>query len=103
MSTASLFDAKTHLSALIAELERTREPVTITRHGKPVARLVPIDPPPAPADLLADLRRRVREQGLVYDPAGLCEPLPVEAWGELAGPGLSGPGQPAAPGSGPSA
>jgi len=86
MSTASLFEAKTHLSALIAQLEKTGEPVTITRHGKPVARLVPIDPPPQPAEILADLHRRVREQNLVYDYSDLCRPLPADAWGDLIGP-----------------
>jgi prevent-host-death family protein len=35
-----IFEAKTHLSSLIDEVEKGRE-VVITRHGKPVARLVP--------------------------------------------------------------
>lgn len=34
------FEAKNKLSALLDEVERGRE-ITITRHGKPVARLVP--------------------------------------------------------------
>lgn len=34
-----IFEAKTHLSALLDEVENGVE-VTITRHGKPVARLV---------------------------------------------------------------
>ncbi len=34
-----IFEAKTHLSALLEEVEKGGE-VTITRHGKPVARLV---------------------------------------------------------------
>ncbi|MEI6688554.1 MAG: type II toxin-antitoxin system prevent-host-death family antitoxin [Thermoleophilia bacterium] len=37
----SVYEAKTHLSRLIGEVEAGVE-VTITRHGKPVARLVPI-------------------------------------------------------------
>ena len=36
----SVYEAKTHLSRLIADVEAGVE-VTITRHGKPVARLVP--------------------------------------------------------------
>jgi prevent-host-death family protein len=40
MRTVGAFEAKTHLSALLEEVERGEE-VTITRHGKPVARLVP--------------------------------------------------------------
>jgi prevent-host-death family protein len=38
----SVYEAKTHLSRLIGDVEAGRE-VTITRHGKPVARLVPIE------------------------------------------------------------
>jgi prevent-host-death family protein len=35
------FEAKTHLSALLERVERG-ESFTITRHGRPVARLVPV-------------------------------------------------------------
>jgi prevent-host-death family protein len=41
METVGLFEAKTHLSELIARAERGEE-VIITRHNKPVAKLVPI-------------------------------------------------------------
>ncbi len=42
MDTVGLFEAKTHLSELIARAERGEE-VVITRHNKPVARIVPIE------------------------------------------------------------
>lgn len=41
METVGLFEAKTHLSELIARAERGEE-VVITRHNKPVARIVPV-------------------------------------------------------------
>ena len=41
MKTVGVFDAKTHLSELIDG----GEPVTITRHGKPVATLTPVREP----------------------------------------------------------
>jgi prevent-host-death family protein len=41
METIGLFEAKTHLSELVARAERGEE-VVITRHNKPVAKLVPI-------------------------------------------------------------
>ena len=41
MQSIGLFEAKTHLSELIARAERGEE-VIITRHNKPVAKLVPI-------------------------------------------------------------
>lgn len=42
METIGLFEAKTHLSELVARAERGEE-VVITRHNKPVAKLVPLD------------------------------------------------------------
>jgi prevent-host-death family protein len=41
METVGTFEAKTHLSALLERVERGEE-ITITRHGKAVARLVPV-------------------------------------------------------------
>ena len=41
METIGLFEAKTHLSELVARAERGEE-VVITRHNKPVAKLVPV-------------------------------------------------------------
>ena len=42
METVGLFDAKTHLSALLARVTQ-REEITITRHGVPVAVLIPAE------------------------------------------------------------
>ena len=41
MESIGLFEAKTHLSELVARAERGEE-VVITRHNKPVAKLVPV-------------------------------------------------------------
>lgn len=71
MDTVKVQEAKTHLSALLAAVERG-EQITIARGDRPIARLVP----------LGD--ERTRELGFVaYDiPETFFEPLP-EA--ELAG------------------
>lgn len=42
MSTVGTFDAKTHLSELLDRVANGDE-ITITRNGKPIARLVPVD------------------------------------------------------------
>ena len=42
MRTVGTFAAKTHLSALLEQVARGEE-ITITRHGKAIARLVPVD------------------------------------------------------------
>lgn len=41
MKTVGVFEAKTHLSGLLDEVERG-EAITITRHGRAVARLLPV-------------------------------------------------------------
>ena len=40
MMSVGAFEAKTHLSALLDRVEDGEE-VTITRHGRPVAKLIP--------------------------------------------------------------
>lgn len=42
MKTVGTFEAKTHLSTLLEQVERGEE-VIITRHGTAVARLVPVN------------------------------------------------------------
>ncbi|MFH1570652.1 MAG: type II toxin-antitoxin system prevent-host-death family antitoxin [Gemmatimonadota bacterium] len=42
MTTVNIHEAKTRLSALIAEVEQLGHKVTICRYGRPVAELVPV-------------------------------------------------------------
>jgi prevent-host-death family protein len=44
MKQVGVFEGKTHFSALIDDAERG-ESTLITRNGKPVARIVPVDQP----------------------------------------------------------
>lgn len=55
-TTVSAYQAKTHFSALL-ERASEGESVVITKHGNPVAKLVPIDSAPAVGDAIAALRR----------------------------------------------
>jgi prevent-host-death family protein len=43
MKTVGAFEAKTHLSALLDKVAKG-ESITITRHGAPVAQLIPAKP-----------------------------------------------------------
>ena len=54
-ATVGAYEAKTHLPALLAKVEQG-ETVTITRHGRPVARLVPFDVVYPVADVIVELR-----------------------------------------------
>lgn len=49
MATVPLAEAKAHFSALIDRVE-AGETVEITRRGRPVARVVPSEPPRRPFD-----------------------------------------------------
>ncbi|MCC6622355.1 MAG: type II toxin-antitoxin system Phd/YefM family antitoxin [Deltaproteobacteria bacterium] len=63
--------------AILDEVAATRRPVIITKRGRPVARLVPIEPEAdAEARILADLRSRMT---LLVDDDALLEPIDV-AW-----------------------
>jgi prevent-host-death family protein len=59
MSTIGSYAAKTHLPALLERVERG-ERFTITRHGRAIARLVPLDASPRDASHLVDDLREVR-------------------------------------------
>jgi prevent-host-death family protein len=67
-SSVGSFEAKTHLPALLERVARG-ERITITRHGKPVARLVPVEPAETPdvravvAEMLAYRDRQNRTLG----------------------------------------
>lgn len=55
-TTVGAFEAKTHLSELLARVE-AGEQVTITKHGRPVARLVPVTETAATRDWAAYWQR----------------------------------------------
>ncbi len=65
--TLGAFEAKTRLSELLARVEAGEE-VTITKHGRPVARLVPMIEAPGRRDW-AEFWRRVDEHRVKL-PAG---------------------------------
>ena len=74
MKIVNIHEAKTTLSALLAEVEATGEKVLICRHGKPVADLVPhrqrsrLEPHPVMSKIRID-----------YDPTA---PLAADEWPE---------------------
>jgi prevent-host-death family protein len=65
-TTVTSTQAKNRLNALLADIERTGQSVTITNHGRPVAKLVPVQPVP---------RKFAQLPNLVV-PKDFDEPLP---------------------------
>lgn len=73
MKRVGIFEAKTHLSTLVDEVARGGE-IVITRHGRPVAKLVSCEEAPRAKQLaarqraLAELREMARKRGLRITP-----------------------------------
>jgi len=76
MKTVNVHEAKTRLSAILADIEATGETFLVCRHGKPVAELVPHRKPSRlkPHPVMSRLK-------LKYDPT---EPLTDDEWPEDA-------------------
>ena len=68
---------KTNCLAVMDEVQAKRETVIITKHGKPVAKLVPVDSQ-EDDDIFGFLRGKVRITGDVVSPA-----LTRQEWGNL--------------------
>lgn len=47
MREIGILEAKTGLSGLVADVQRTGEEIVLTKHGRPAARIVPIATAPA--------------------------------------------------------
>ncbi len=73
--TVNVHEAKTHLSRLLAEVGRGEE-IVIARAGKPVARLVPVEPRRAP-------RQPGSAKGQIWIADDFDAPLPDEILGRF--------------------
>jgi prevent-host-death family protein len=62
MTTVSSYEAKTHLPRLIRAVERG-ETVVITRHGKPVAQLGPVESREDVHEVIARMKRARARRG----------------------------------------
>jgi len=71
MTTVSIHEAKTHLSALIHTMDKLGEPIIICRHRQAVAELIPI-----PRGKRTKTNRDLKPISIGYDPT---EPT-AEEW-----------------------
>jgi len=60
---------KAHCLSLMERVARTREEIVITKHGKPVARLVPAQAEPA-AEVFGFMAGTVTRMGDIVSPVG---------------------------------
>jgi prevent-host-death family protein len=63
----SVFKAK--CLALVEEVRRTRKPLRITRHGKPIANVVPSEPAVDRAKWIGSMQGQIEIKGDIVAPA----------------------------------
>lgn len=81
MREIGVLEARTNFSHLIAEVERTGEAVTVTRHGRAAVRIVPaVDRTPLSPD---DRRRRAAEIFRLQDSMTAVPGFDDRPWEEL--------------------
>jgi prevent-host-death family protein len=74
MKHVGIFEAKTHLSGLLDEVEQGAE-ITITRHGKPIAKLVRAQVEVSPEEIakrrkaIEELRAMAQKRGITVSHA----------------------------------
>ncbi len=77
-ATLAISRFKATCLAVLEEVQRTGRPVTVTRFGKPVARVVPPEPAARKRRVLGAYKGRVEIFGDIVSPV-----LPPEAWEAL--------------------
>jgi len=77
-TTIAVSKFKATCLSVISDVKRTGRPVTVTRFGKPVARLVPPAAPPGRRRVLGTYQGQIRIIGDIVSPV-----LPPSAWGVL--------------------
>ena len=73
MQTMAAGEFKAKCLAVMDEVQAKRTPVTITKHGKPVARLVPVEE--EKDSIFGFLKGKVKIKGEIDVPS-----IPAEAW-----------------------
>jgi prevent-host-death family protein len=73
MKTMAAAQFKARCLTLMEDVRSTREPLLITKRGKPVAKLVPADIPPR--EFIGRLKGVIRVVGDIESPVG-----PPDAW-----------------------
>lgn len=64
---------KTHCLSVIDEVHNRREEVIITKYGKPMARLIPLEQKEAPDSIFGFMRGKMRIVGDIISPVHSIE------------------------------
>jgi prevent-host-death family protein len=68
MQEISISEFKAKCLAILAEVEKTKRPIRITRHGKPVAEVIPSKPVMDRAAFMGSMRDSIEILGDIISP-----------------------------------
>lgn len=68
MKEVAISEFKAKCLDLLDQVQKTKKPIRITRHGKPVAEVVPPSPT-APADWMGSMKESIEILGDIISPA----------------------------------
>ncbi|MGB7284809.1 MAG: type II toxin-antitoxin system Phd/YefM family antitoxin [Candidatus Acidiferrum sp.] len=68
MQEIAISEFKAKCLAILAQVEKTKEPIRITRHGKPIAEVVPASPEVDRAALFGSMRNSIKILGDIVSP-----------------------------------
>jgi prevent-host-death family protein len=78
MTEIAISEFKAKCLAILEQVEKTKQPIRITRHGKPVAEVVPASTPAVDrAALFGSMRDSIRVYGDLIEP--VIDPNDIEA------------------------
>lgn len=78
MDEIAISEFKAKCLAIVERVRKTRKPVRITRHGEPVAELVPPSPPASRRDWIGSLEGKIQITGDIVSPVINLDDF--EAW-----------------------
>jgi len=78
MQEIAISEFKAKCLAILAEVEKTKQPIRITRHGKPVAEVIPSKPVMDRAAFMGSMRDSIEILGDIISPV-----VDEDYWGAL--------------------
>lgn len=68
MEEIAISEFKARCLALVDEVNKTKRPIRITRHGKAIAEVVPVGPSPAKQDWMGSMKDAIQIKGDIVSP-----------------------------------
>ena len=69
MKEVTISEFKAKCSSLLNQVQKTKQPLRLTRFGKPIADIVPAPPKPSRADWFGSMKGEIEILGDIVSPA----------------------------------